>query len=74
MERPNHSKASIKKFEADLHAKEQFNKVHTRPMPNFEKKKGEIKFNAAAIIREEALLQKKQDEEEQVLKDFEMNL
>ena len=52
----------------------QFNKKYTRKMPNFDKKPAAVKLNTAAIIREEALLQQKEKKEEQVLKDYEMNL
>lgn len=52
----------------------QFNNVYTRPMPDFEKKPAVVKLNTAAIVREEALIQKQQIKEEQVMKEFEMNL
>lgn len=48
--RPNHSEAAIKEFEDAEARKMKFNMKHTREMPDFEKKKGDIKFNAAAII------------------------
>ena len=52
----------------------QFDKKHAREIPDFNKNQVEIKPNAAAIIREGHLLTKKKAEEEQILKDFEMNM
>ena len=43
-------------------------------MPDFNKKQAAVKLNTAAIIREEAQLQKQEQHEAQVLKDFEYNL
>ena len=43
-------------------------------MPDFNKQQAAVKRNTAAIIREEAQLQKQEQHEAQVLKDFEYNL
>ena len=43
-------------------------------MPDFDKVEAPVKINTAAILREAQLLKKKQDEEQQVMKDFEMNM
>jgi hypothetical protein len=43
-------------------------------MPDFDKKEAVVKLNSAAVIREGYLLKKKEEQEEKVLKDYEMNL
>ena len=43
-------------------------------MPDFESKPAPVKFNTAAIIREEAQLRAEEEAEAKRLKDFEMNL
>lgn len=52
----------------------QFDKKHTRKMPDFDNIEAPVKINTAAILREGHLLRKKQDEEEKVIKDLEMNM
>ena len=47
---------------------------HAREMPDFEKKEAVIKLNTVAVLREGHYIKKKQEEEEKLLKDFEMNL
>ena len=44
-----------------------FNKVFTNPMKDFDKYKADVKYNAAAILKEEYLLDKKNKEEENEL-------
>lgn len=62
------------KFEEEERKRLQFDKKHTRQMPNFDKVDAPVKFNTAAILREGHQLTKKQMEEEKVMKDFEMNM
>lgn len=68
----------IDKVKEQIYEKEQnilqFDKKHARKLPDFSKNEVEIKPTAAAILREGHLLTKKQQEEEKVLKDFEMNM
>lgn len=51
-----------------------FDQKHTIKMPDFEKIEAPVKINTAAILREDHLLQKKQEVEHQILKEYEMNM
>mgnify|MGYP000149627170 CR=1 FL=1 len=43
-------------------------------MPDFDKDEAVVKLNSAAVIREGHLLKKKEELEQKVIKDFEVNL
>ena len=66
------------KLKQEITAKEyenvNFNAHKARKMPDFEKKAAAVKLNTAAIVWEEAQLQRKEEEQAKVLKDFEYNL
>ncbi|CAI2385508.1 unnamed protein product [Moneuplotes crassus] len=62
------------KFQEEDNKKYQFDKKHARKLPDFNKNEPEIKPTAAAILREGHQLTKKRQEEEKILKDFEMNM
>lgn len=72
------TKYDISKVKEHFHEEEQkllqFDKKHAQPMPKFDEIEAPVKINTAAILREGHLLKQKQNEEEKVLKDLEMNM
>lgn len=51
-----------------------FNEKHARKMPKFEEIEAPIKVNTAAILREGHLLKKRQEGEEEIMRDLELNM
>lgn len=49
-------------------------KTYYRPMPTFDHTQTEIKMNAATILKEEAIIKRSKQEEEDYLKQIEMNM
>lgn len=49
-------------------------KTYFRPMPTFDHSQAEIKMNAATILKEEAIIKRSKQEEEDYLKQIEMNM
>ena len=72
--RPMNLDKTKAKVEREREKELQFDKKHSRPMPNFEEKKAVVKLNKGAVMREGYLLQKKREQDEYVAKEFEMNL
>jgi hypothetical protein len=74
MTRTHGAEESKAKIIADRDSELKFDMKHARKLPDFNSKPAAVKLNTAAIIREEALILKKQSEEERVMKEFEENL
>eukprot|EP00742_Colponemidia_sp_Colp-10_P003273 GILJ01003483.1.p1 GENE.GILJ01003483.1~~GILJ01003483.1.p1 ORF type:complete len:810 (+),score=205.76 GILJ01003483.1:57-2432(+) len=51
-----------------------FDMKHTNPVPNFAATPAEVKLNVAAILREDAVYKKKQEQEAQIIKAYEEEL
>lgn len=49
----------------------QFNNKYAFPMPDYKNEESDVKFNVAAILREEKILKKKEEEEKKKLEDLE---
>lgn len=47
---------------------------HAREVPDFNKKEAPVKLTSAAVLREGHQLKKKEEQEQKILKDYEMNL
>lgn len=60
----------LKKREDEL----QFNKKHTREVPDFSSVEAPVKLTSAAVLREGHLLKVKADQEAKILKDIEINM
>ena len=73
-ERPMYKDKIIKEVEQEQQKLLQFNKKYHEPPLSFKEIEAEVKVNAAAILREEYLLQKKAIEEEKKLKSYEVDL
>jgi hypothetical protein len=43
-------------------------------MPDFERREAAVKLNQAAVLREGHQLKRQEEQEQKILKDFEMNL
>ncbi|CAD8195383.1 unnamed protein product [Paramecium pentaurelia] len=72
-QRPTNYEIVKKEVEDTLNKQLQFNMKYAKPVPT-ELEAAEIKLNAAAILREEMLLKKKQDIEKERVKNLEVNL
>ena len=66
--RPTNLEKVRKEVEDKIEATRQFNNKYINPLPDFSQKEADVKYNEAAIIREEYLIDKKTKEEEAALK------
>jgi hypothetical protein len=73
-ERPMYKDELIKEAKEEEKKLLQFNKKYHEPPLNFKEIEAEVRLNAAAIMREEYLIQKKAVEEEKKLKSYEVDL
>ena len=73
-ERPMKKEKLIKEAEETEKKLLQFNKKYYEPPLTYKEIEAEVKFNAAAILREDFILQKKKAEEEKRLKSYEVDL
>lgn len=71
--RPTNYETVKKEVELNLQKQLQFNKKFAKPMPQ-DLEAAEVKLNAAAILREEMLIKKKQEIERERVKNLEVNL
>ena len=65
--RPTNLEKIKEEVENDIQKTLQFNNKYCRPLKDFSKLKGDVKYNETAIIREEFLIDKKNKEEEAAL-------
>ena len=73
-ERPMNTDKLIKEAEEKQQKLLQFSKKYHEPPLDFKEIEAEVKLNAAAILREDFLLQKKNAEEEKKLQSYEVDL
>ncbi|MDR3582278.1 MAG: hypothetical protein P4L67_03315 [Candidatus Pacebacteria bacterium] len=73
-ERPMYKEKIKKDVEGERQKLLQFDKKYHEPPLDYKEVEAEVKLNAAAILREEFLLQKKNAEEEKRLKSYEVDL
>ena len=66
--RPTNIEKITKEVNDKIESSLQFNNKYMNPLPNFNEKLADVKYNEAAIIREEYLIDKKNKEEENALK------
>lgn len=72
------SKSNLQELQAEARAREDaqldFDRPKARPVPRLPAEGADVKLNAAAILREEALFRKRQQKEAKVVAEYEANM